>query len=197
MVDHAALGPALGVLELSSIARGIVAVDALVKRAEVSVLSAGPVSPGKYVLVFAGGEAEVHESMQAASEVADGTTLDSIELPFPHPAILPALRGESGVAEAPTDTIGVLELSGVAATVRSLDAALKVADVRLVHLHAAQGIGGKGYWVVTGSLSDVEAAIETGDAACIPTHRVGREIVARPHSDTAAILASPPTLRRP
>ena len=42
-------GPALGILELSSIARGIVAVDALVKRAEVSVISAGPTTPGKYV----------------------------------------------------------------------------------------------------------------------------------------------------
>lgn len=176
-------GPALGILELSSIARGIVAVDALVKRAEVSVLSAGPTTPGKYVIVFAGGEAEVHESICAAIEVADGMVIDSLELPSPDPSILPAIIAESTPPDSPIESLGVLELTGVAAAVRSLDAALKAANVRLVHLHLARGIGGKGYWLVSGALHDVEAAIEHGDAACLPIHRVGREIVPRPHAD--------------
>ena len=52
-------GPALGLLELESLARGVVVADALVKQAAVHIALAEPVTPGKYLLVFTGAEAEV------------------------------------------------------------------------------------------------------------------------------------------
>jgi hypothetical protein len=45
----------------------------------------------------------------------------------------------------------VVEVSSVAGTLLAADAALKAAQVRLLKLHLARGIGGKGYFSMTGS----------------------------------------------
>ena len=60
-------GPAYGLLELCSIARGIVTCDAMVKRAPVRTLVAGSVQPGKF-LVYQW----IRESIQYFSIVIHG-----------------------------------------------------------------------------------------------------------------------------
>ncbi len=173
--------PALGVLEVGSIARGLFVADALVKRARVRMLRADPVTPGKYLLVFAGPEEETKESLDAALDAAGADAIDSLLLPGVHGAILPAL---DGVQPGPVDgSLGVLEMRTVAATLLAADAALKTADVVLVGLHLARGIDGKGYVVFSGAQESVEASLEAGDEAVSPEHRAGRELVARPHPD--------------
>jgi microcompartment protein CcmL/EutN len=76
--------------------------------------------------------------------------------------------------------LGVLELSTLAAAVRAADAALKAAAVRLVELHLARGIGGKGTVVLTGELGDVEAALDAGATAAGEACTAGREVLANP-----------------
>ncbi len=182
-----AVGPALGIVELRSIARGYLTLDAMTKRAEVTVLHAEPVSPGKYWIAITGGEAEVAEAMEAGLETADASRLDHTLLPGAHDTVLDAVA--NGVtAKTPLDAIGVLELATMASAVRAADAALKCADVTLVDLHLARGIGGKGYLVVTGALSDVEAAIDEGASCAGESALVGREVMANP--DTSVARAS-------
>src|SRR5207249_5075694 len=60
-----ALSEALALLEVSSLARGVVVADAVAKRARIELLQCGPVSPGKYLVLFAGGVGEVDESFAA------------------------------------------------------------------------------------------------------------------------------------
>lgn len=182
------VGPALGIVELRSIARGYLTLDAMAKRAEVTVLHAEPVSPGKYWIAITGGEAEVAEAMEAGLEVAGPSRLDHTLLPGAHDVVLDAVA--KGVApKVPLDSIGVLELATMASAVRAADAAIKCADVILVDLHLARGIGGKGYLVVTGSLSDVEAAIEEGAARAGESAIVGREVMANPDASVAQASA--------
>ena len=76
--------PALAVLEVASIARGLTAVDAMVKRAVVRVLVADPLTPGKYLILVAGGEAEVEEALDAGRAVAGESELDVLLLPHVH-----------------------------------------------------------------------------------------------------------------
>ena len=176
------ISPAIAVLEVSSIARGLVASDAMVKRAHVRLLRADPVTPGKYVIVLTGGEAEVEEALGAGREAAGAEELDVLLLPYAHAAIVPALDGVERTAV--TGSLGVLELGSVAATLLAADAALKAAQTTLVALHLARGIGGKGYFVLAGSQDSVEASLDAGDAIVEPRLRVGRELIARPHADT-------------
>ena len=54
--------PALGLIELKSIARGIIATDAIVKKAPVKLLGTHPICPGKYMIIFAGEAAAQSDS---------------------------------------------------------------------------------------------------------------------------------------
>lgn len=173
--------PALVALEVASIARGLSVVDALVKRAEVRVLAADPVTPGKYLIVFAGGEEEAQESLAAALEVAAGDAIDSFLLPHAHRGLVAGLRD---LRVPPiTGALGTLELRTVSQTLLAADAALKAAQVALVALRLAKGIGGRGYVTFTGALDAVEAALEAGERAAHPDARFARELIARPHPD--------------
>ena len=180
-------GPALGLVEVTSIARGVVVLDAMVKRAPVTVLDAWTASPGKYLVLVAGEVAEVEEAMGAGVGAAAEHLLDQTFLPHPHEALLPAVSGE---AEPAGDaSVAVVETAAAATAIRAADAALKAAEVRLVELRLATGLGGKAYFVLAGALHWVEAAAEAAAEACGRGRLVGVELIANPHSDTAGRLA--------
>lgn len=179
------MSDALALLEVSSLARGVMVADAVAKRAPVELLECGPVSPGKYLVLFAGGVAEVEESSAAGAATAADLLLDRLLLPQAHAQLLPAIRqGPRGFAHATrSDPAGIVELVSVAAALRSADAACKAAAVRLQFLHLARGIGGKGWFVVRGDLHSVEAAVLAATQAAGEGLLAGAEIVAAPHAD--------------
>jgi microcompartment protein CcmL/EutN len=179
------LSDALALLEVSSLARGVVVADAVAKRAPVELLECGPVSPGKYLVLFAGGVAEVEESSAAGVTAAGDLLLDRLLLPGAHPELLPAIRaGLRGSAHpASSDAAGIVELVSVAAALRAADAACKAAAVRLQFLHLARGIGGKGWFVVRGDLHSIEAAVLAATQAAGEGLLAGAETLAAPHAD--------------
>jgi microcompartment protein CcmL/EutN len=182
-------GPALGVLELGSIARGYVALDAAAKRADVVVIRSEPITPGKYWLALSGGEAEVEEALEAAVRAAGQSKLDSVLLAYVHEDVARAVV--AGVAVKPRlDSVGAIEVGSISAAIRAADAALKAAQVALVDLHLAKGIGGKGYVIVTGDLSDVDAAVDAGVAAAGESWLVGREVIANPETPVHTAVAT-------
>lgn len=176
-----ATGVALGLIELGSIARGHLVLDAMVKKAPVVVVTARTVSPGKFVVLVSGDVASVNESMQIGRELGADKIVATLELAQVATMVVEALAGK--FTAAPVDgAVGVLELGNVAATLLSADAAVKAAEVTLCGLHLADGIGGKGYFVVGGEQGDVEAALDAG-AAISSTVIEGKELIARPHAD--------------
>jgi microcompartment protein CcmL/EutN len=185
---------ALALVELSSVARGLRALDALIKRAPVTILEANLVEPGHYLILFCGGVAEVDESYAEARAVGDGAVLDHMMLPFAHPDLLVGLRGRERSRSADAlDTLGVLEGTSVAATLVAADQSLKEAAVELVGVRVGVGLGGRAWYVVCGAQHDVEASLEAGGAALDAAGaRHAVEIIARPHDEMVPWL-----LRRP
>ena len=177
------MSDALALLEVASLARGVVVADAVAKRASVELLECSPVSPGKYLILFAGGVGEVDEAFQAGSAAAGESLLDRLFLPQAHSSLLPAIRaGARGVPhEAAEEPAGLVELLSVAAALRCADAACKAADVRLQLLHLARGIGGKAWFILRGALESVEAAVLAATQAAGDGLLAGAEIIARPH----------------
>ena len=151
------IAPALALLELASIAVGIEAGDAMVKRAPVDVVHAGTVHPGKYLVLVAGAVADVEEALRAGLEVGASCLLDTVFLPNVHRQVVAALRGLRRAGTG--DALGIVETATVAASIEAADAGVKGARVELLELHLADGIGGKGYLLFDGSVSDVEAAV--------------------------------------
>jgi microcompartment protein CcmL/EutN len=153
----ASFQPAIAVVELASIAVGIEAGDAMVKRAPVEVVRAGTIHPGKYVVLVAGAVGDVDEAFRAGVEIGEPCLVDTVFLPNVHDQVVAAVRGlrRAGAGEA----LGVVETGTVAAIVDAADAGVKGAAVELLEIRLGDGIGGKGYLLFDGAVSDVEAAV--------------------------------------
>ena len=186
--DRATFQPALAVLELASIAVGIEAGDAMVKRAPVDVVRAGTIHPGKYLVLVGGSVGDVEEALTAGREAGAGSLLDVVFLPNIHPDVVDAIGGRrrTGTGEA----LGVIETLTVASIIDAADAGVKGARVRLLELRLADDIGGKGYLLFDGPVSEVEAAVEIGFARIAsPAGSVGR-VISQLHSEMRQSLAS-------
>jgi microcompartment protein CcmL/EutN len=188
------LAPAIGLLEFSSIARGVFAGDAMVKQAPVDAIYAGTVHPGKYVVLVGGLTASVEEAMAAGREAGADAIVAELLLPEVHPAVITALSGVRVTAAA--ESIGIIETSTIAAAVAAADAAMKAAGVELLELALADDIGGKGYATVGGMVADVEVAIEAGVAAIAPGHLVTSVVIPQAHDELVANLDAHPRFGR-
>jgi bacterial microcompartment shell protein len=191
-----ALGDALGLLETASIAAGVRATDEVLKAAGVVLLEAVPVSPGKFLVVFAGSVAEVEASLNAGKRVAYEHLLDELFLPRVHAQVGPALAGRA--AEIPEDSaLGIVETTSVAAAIVGADAAAKTANIRLIEIATGRGIGGKGFFTMAGDVSGVDAAASAAKALCDARGaHVRTEILAGPHAVLSERVARG-LLRRP
>ncbi len=134
----------------------------MVKRAPIDVIKAGTVQPGKYLVLVGGQVADVEESLAAGREVsgAAAVLVDVVYLPQVHPEVVEAIGG--GRVPRVTDALGVIETTTVAAAIHAADAGIKGAEVRLVEVRLADGLGGKGIVLFSGLVADVEAAVEIG-----------------------------------
>jgi microcompartment protein CcmL/EutN len=151
---------AVAAVETSSIAQGVVACDAMMKTAAVELVEACPVSPGKYWVLIGGDVAPVRAAFRRGVEVAAETLLDSLLIPQLHEGVLAALRGTSRSGEH--DALGVIETLTAASVIVAADDAAKAANVTLRDLRLANGLGGKGVLFLSGSVADVQAAVDAG-----------------------------------
>jgi microcompartment protein CcmL/EutN len=167
--------PALALIEFSSIAAGIQAADAMVKRAPIDVIKAGTVQPGKYLVLIGGQVADVEESLASGREIGGAAVVDSVYLPRVHPEVVEAVGG--GRVPQPRDALGVIETATVAAAIHSADAGIKGAEVRLLEVRLADGLGGKGIVFFSGLVADVEAAIGIGVSVLERPELLVRQVV--------------------
>ena len=173
--------PAVAILEFSSVAIGIQAGDAMVKRAQLGVLSTGTAQPGKYLVLVAGDVGSVEEAVAAGQEQGADYLLDKVFLPDIHPDVVAAIRGNRSLSAE--ESLGVIETTTVAGIIQAADAAVKAAMVTMTQIEMADGLGGKGYALFAGKLSDVEAAVEAGAAAINADQLLAKVVIAQLHEE--------------
>jgi len=169
------LEPALALIEFDSIAAGIEAADAMVKRAPIQVIKSGTVQPGKYLVLVGGEVADVEEALAAGREMGGADSIDFVYLPQVHPGVVEAVAG----AREPQarDALGVVETATVAAAIHAADAGVKGAEVGLVEVRLADGLGGKGIVLFSGTVADVQAAVQLGVGALERPALLVRQVV--------------------
>ena len=150
----------IGLVEFISIAKGIEAADAMLKAADVEILIATPVCPGKYFVLVHGDVSAVESSIKAGIRVGANYVVDDFILPNVHPAVFPAITSTSITADI--QALGVLESFSIASMIVCADTALKAADVEAIELRLGTGIGGKSFFTLTGDVAAVNAAVEAG-----------------------------------
>lgn len=138
------------------------------------------ICPGKFLLMLGGDVGAVQQAIAAGVSLAGEMLVDSLVLANIHASVLPAISGLNVVEQR--QAIGIVETWSVAACISAADRAVKAANVTLVRVHMAFGIGGKCYMVVAGDISDVNNAVtvaseSAGDKGLL----VYRSVIPRPH----------------
>lgn len=151
---------AVGMVEFNSIAAGIDAADQMVKTAQVDPLFFKTICPGKFVAAVTGDVAAVSASVNAGRETHADALVDWFIIPNIHSDVIRALSGVTGISQR--SALGIIETFSAASIVVAADAAVKAADVQLLDVRVALGLGGKGYALMTGDVAAVEAAVQAG-----------------------------------
>lgn len=176
--------PALALIEFDSIATGILAGDAMVKKAPVARIVAGTVHPGKYLVLISGEVGPVQEALAAGLAVGSGAVVDHVYLPGVHPDVPASIAAAR--RPGPVEALGIVETASVAAAIQAADAGLKGAQVTLLELRLADGLGGKGLAFFSGSVTDVEAAVSIGcEAIADGGHLLNAVVIPRLHDEMA------------
>ena len=172
----------LGVLEFSSIAVGIRAMDAMVKAAPVRLVDARTVCPGKFLILVSGEVAAVDASLTAGKEAGQGYLIDELFIPRLHEYIIPAITGSVECRD--WDAVGVIECFSTTASIEAADLAAKRARVVITEIRLSTGMGGKSYVKMLGDVHEVEAAMNAGVEHVKSKGLLVEEIVLpRPHAD--------------
>lgn len=152
------MAKAIGMFEYQTVSTGVQATDLLVKTAEVEIIEAQTVCPGKYIVLFTGNLSAVKAASEASKIKFGQKLIDSFILGNPHESIFPAIYGAVQI-ETPK-ALGVLETFSAASIIVAADEAAKTSIVELIDLRIARGMCGKSYMMITGEIAAVEAAIE-------------------------------------
>lgn len=174
--------PSIGLIELKSVARGLVVTDAIAKKAPIRLLECHPVCPGKYIVLFAGDVAPVEESLAEGVKVAGDALVNEMILAQVHEGVIPAITGNAKVDEF--GSIGIVESFSIASCIVAADIAAKKANVTLTEIRLAMGLGGKAYFVMTGDLYSVEESLNAA-AGYVRSEGLlaGSELIPAPHPD--------------
>jgi len=152
--------PAIALVETNSVAMGVLVGDAMVKKADVRLYEARSICPGKYMVLVGGGVGPVEESYREGRAVAQDTLVDYLFLPNAHPDIFPALM--SATLPGSGEALGIIETITAATCIVAADAAAKAAEIQLLEIRLANGLGGKSFVFLEGDVSNVEAAMQAG-----------------------------------
>jgi microcompartment protein CcmL/EutN len=179
-------GAAIGFIESSSIAKGIEATDAMLKRADVELLMTTIVPRGKYLIMVGGSVADVEAAMGAGLDMVAASLVDSFIIPNAHPQLAPAIRGR--VAVPSVEAVGIIETREVAPAIYAGDAAVKAAAVSLIE--ARNQPGAKGLVVVAGEVGAVRSAVAAGVATVKEKMLVSQVVIPYVHQGLVKSLVS-------
>lgn len=154
---------AIGMIEFKTVSAGITAADQMVKTAEVEILEAQTVCPGKYIALVAGDLSAVRTAVERAKQTRPEELIGDFVLGNPDPSIFPAIYGTSRIEGV--CALGILETYDAASIIVAADIAAKTAIVQLIELRIAKGMCGKSYMLLTGEVAACESAIAAAKAA--------------------------------
>lgn len=147
----------IGVLEFSTTAAGIKALDSMVKAAPVSIIDAKTICPGKYYIIVTGDVASVDAALTAGKRDGSGYLVDELFITNLQKQVIPAILGT--VETTKWESLGVIESFSIVSSIVAGDLAAKAAEVELPEIRLATGMAGKSYVKMIGSVHEVEVAM--------------------------------------
>ncbi len=153
----------IGFIEYRSVAQGLAGADKMLKSSNVDLIFSAVLCPGKYVAMVAGDISSVQEAERAVHSNDEAFILSSAVLTDVDPRVFSALTASNHFSEL--DTLGVLETMDTVSAVLASDKIVKSANIDLLEVRLARGMGGKGVIFFSGELANVEEGMENGKNA--------------------------------
>jgi microcompartment protein CcmL/EutN len=174
----------IGLIELSSVATGYVVEDVMLKAGSVQLLMARSICSGKFLIVVSGDVTSVAAAVQAGGVAAGPSLIERRQIARVHPSVLAAVSNSVEIDPKQLRSIGVIETFSAASIIEVADAAVKSANVTLLRVHLAMALGGKGFLLMAGDVSSVQAAVAAGSkVAAEDGMLVGRGVIAAPSEE--------------
>jgi microcompartment protein CcmL/EutN len=179
---------AIGMIELNSIAQGVAVGDEMLKTADVELVFAQPICAGKFMVMVSGDVDSIERASEVGKEVAGEFLVDDFVIPNIHSSIFAAITATTTIKRI--DSLGIIETFSVASSIMAADAGAKAADVEIIEIRCATGLGGKSFLYLTGDVDSVKAAVEAGIDALEGTGLVlSHVVIPSPSADiTRSIL---------
>lgn len=149
----------MGMIEFRSIAKAIESTDAMLKAANVELILSNPVCPGKYISIIGGDVGAVESAMKVGKLVGGVFTVDNYTIPNISEKVFPAITGTSNLKDI--SSIGIIETISAVSSIMAADIAVKSANVELIEIRMAKGLGGKGFMTMTGELASINSAVKS------------------------------------
>lgn len=156
------MSKAIGMVEYRTVSAGITAVDAMVKTADVSIVEAQTVCPGKYIAIVTGSLSAVKAAVDQAKTGHGKHLINSFVLGNPHESIFPAIYAATEIKDV--SALGIVETYDATSIIVAADEAAKTAIVELIEMRIARGMCGKSYFLITGEVAAVQAAVEKAES---------------------------------
>ncbi len=153
---------AIGMIEFKTVSAGVTATDQMVKAADVDLIEAQTVCPGKYIAIIAGELSAVRSAVERGKSTRSDELIGSFVLGNPDESLFPAIYGTVTVEDA--RALGIIETYDASSIFVAADIAAKTAVVNLIEIRVAKGMCGKSYVMLTGEVAACEAAIEAAKA---------------------------------
>jgi len=180
-------GNAIGIIELGSIYKGYEVQDAVLKTANVEKLVARTICSGKFFMMVRGTVADVETAIAVASDVGGFSVVNLATIPNVDPRVFPAIGGCTVLESVGRKRVGallIIETFSVVSAIKAADLAIKEAELELLRVHVAMAVGGKGFVVMTGDVSALEAAVKPAVEYCrLEGMLAGYAIIRNPHED--------------
>ena len=153
---------ALGMIETMSVPLGIQAGDAMLKAAEVGLVTSQAACAGKYIVIVEGEVAAVRAAVEAGKTSAGSALVDSLVIPGIHEQVAPAIGATAEIENV--SALGIMESYSLCAAIQAADAAVKAAAISLIEVRLGRGLGGKAFVILTGEVAAVRAAVDAAEA---------------------------------
>jgi len=166
---------AIGLLEFKSIAKGIEATDEMMKSSNVELLLANPICPGKYITIITGDVEAVNNAKKVGERVGDIFVVGAFLIPNVSEEVFPALTATTDPNKI--SSLGVIETISALSSILVGDIAVKSANIDLLEIRIARGLGGKGFVVMTGEISSIKSAVKTCENQLMKTGEIISSVV--------------------
>ena len=141
----------LAVIEFKSIAKGLYVTDAMLKVADVRLVLASSLCPGKYLTIVEGETSAIDSSLKTADEIGGMHVYSSEVLNAINPKVIDAISGKMG--EHSLETIAIIESMQIASLISSADDVSDAVPIEFVDFRLARGCGVNSFYIFAGEYS--------------------------------------------